>query len=119
LSNSATAGDGGGLWVWSQGQVRVVNSLLASNVAAGTTTASGGAIANYTGTVTLNGVTLSGNSAKYLGGGIYNVVGATASVNNATLSDNSGGYGGGVANDGVLTLNNSTLSGNAAREGGG
>src|SRR5229473_359906 len=67
--------------------------------------------------------TLSGNSATYYGGGIFNLKGTantgTFTISNSTLSGNSAGvYGGGIYNTGTVTLSNSTLSGNSAPGGG-
>ncbi len=103
---------------------------------------SGGGIDN-TGTMTLAGSTLSGNSAGINfnfpwipftgndgnGGGIDNT--GTLAITDCTLSDNStifdagyggggkGGNGGGIENEGTLTLTNSTLVDNAAWGNGG
>jgi hypothetical protein len=59
------------------------------------------------------------------GAGIWNDVGATLTVNGSTVSGNSAignlsygpSHGGGIANHGTLTLNNSTVSGNSASQG--
>lgn len=80
------------------------------------------------GTLTLNNVTVSGNTAEMggLGGGIWNYTDGILTLNNSTVSGNSAlpdqygmGWGGGIANYGTLTLNNSTVSGNIAAVGGG
>src|ERR1039458_6687865 len=70
--------------------------------------------------MTLNQCTLSGNSATYEGGGIYNH--GTLTLNQCTLSGNYVTYvegGGGIFDDYALTLNQCTLSGNSAGYGGG
>ena len=80
--------------------------------------------------LTISNSTLSGNSAGYDGGGVFNTsgrwTGATLTINNSTLSMNSAGYyGGGIDNNGyeivgaTATLNNSMLSGNSSAYGGG
>ncbi|WLE97728.1 MAG: choice-of-anchor Q domain-containing protein [Candidatus Electrothrix communis] len=84
----------------------------------------GGGITNAClGTVTLNNVTVSENTALGNGGGIFNAPGADLTLNNSTISGNlaEGNGGGGVYNnDGYVTLSNSTISDNiAAGEGGG
>jgi fibronectin-binding autotransporter adhesin len=74
----------------------------------------GGGINNNNGMLTLNNVTLSGNT----GGGLFNY--ATAMLNGTTLSGNSADEGAGIFNLGTVTLVNTTFSGNsAAGQGGG
>ena len=92
----------------------------------------GGALAIYSengnhATVSINNSTISGNSAGYSGGGIYNDGNqngnAILTINNSTISGNSAvGYGGAIMNDAenggssnaILTISNSTISGNSA-----
>jgi hypothetical protein len=86
----------------------------------------GGGISN-SGTLTLTNATISGNSAPYLGGGIYNFQRGTVTITNTTIFGNSanssgGGTsaGGGIFNDhGAVTITNSTISSNSANLGGG
>jgi hypothetical protein len=79
----------------------------------------GGGIANPGGaTLSVTNSTVSGNSASFSGGGIYNVSG-TLTVTNSTVSGNSvtgtsGGGGGIFNNGGAVTVTNSTVSGNGA-----
>jgi hypothetical protein len=77
----------------------------------------GGGILNDHATLTVSNCTLSGNSAGFGGGGIFNFGGgfgsATLTINNSTLSGNSASSGGGIYNDGnagsaTLTVNNIT-----------
>ena len=85
------------------------------------TTGSGGAIANFSGDLTVNNSTFSGNSGGS-GGAIVNTAGGTVVVSNSTFSGNRAtfSWGGGIANlSGDLTVNNSTFSGNSAPSGGG
>jgi uncharacterized repeat protein (TIGR01451 family) len=84
----------------------------------------GGGIYND-GTLTLNDGIVSGNTAVYHGGGVYNYNG-TLTLNSSVVSDNavtdvSSGRGGGVFNYyGTTTLNKSSITGNIAPfEGGG
>ncbi len=81
----------------------------------------GGGILNN-GTLTLDSVALSGNSATGTGqgGGISNGVEATLTINNSTLSGNSASGGGGLFNNnGTVTITSSTFSSNSAGGGGG
>jgi len=87
---------------------------LNNSIVRGNSTAFGGGIYNG-GTLTLNNDVLSGNSATTFGGGILN--GGTLTLNNSYVGGNSGG---GIANSGgTSTLNNSTVSGNSTDFGGG
>jgi hypothetical protein len=61
--------------------------------------------------------TLSGNSATFDGGGIFNA-GYSLEISNSTFSGNSASFGGGIIMDvGTLTVSNSTFSGNSATDG--
>ncbi len=78
----------------------------------------GGGILNG-GTVTLNGSTVSNNTASIFGGGgITNVVG-TVTLNGSTVSNNTAnGDGGGIVNDGTVTMSwTSTVHDNTAIQG--
>ncbi len=83
----------------------------------------GGGIYNDHATVTLDGVTITGNAAEH-GGGIYNDHG-TLTINNSTIDTNYGpltlGLGAGIATaGGTLTVNASKITNNQlARFGGG
>jgi len=75
----------------------------------------GGILDASSGTLTVTGCTLSGNSAIY-GGGIEDEFG-TVIITNSTLSGNSADDGGGIATNNAfctVTITNSTLSGNFA-----
>lgn len=125
LSNNSATGDhasGGG--IYNGGTLMLEGCTLSDNSAIGTGVSSGGGIANTDmATLTVEAVTLNGNSASYRGGGILND--GTASLTNCTLSGNSVinsfDGGGGISNGGgaTLTLEGATLSGNSANNGGG
>ncbi|MEM8639004.1 MAG: DUF4347 domain-containing protein [Cyanobacteria bacterium P01_G01_bin.54] len=88
-----------------------------------TTGADDGAGINHTsttGALTLNNVTVTGNSSNDFGGGII-IVGASLSLNNSTIANNSAADdGGGIhSNFGSITLTNSTVSGNTSNDFGG
>ncbi len=88
----------------------------------------GGGIYNM-GTLTLTNCKVSGNTASFNGGGLYNAqvggIYGTATLINCTISGNTVlkaghyGVGGGVDNYGTLTLTNCTVSGNYAGNFGG
>src|SRR5467141_837371 len=77
--------------------------------AAGQPSQAGGGIRNR-GTLSLNNVTVSGNSANSGGGGVYNS-GGTATLVNVTLGDNTATLGGGISNPaGTATLTNTLVA---------
>jgi len=82
----------------------------------GSATEKGGGIQNHanTGSLTLTGVTVSGNHAGSFGGGIDS--GGPANLTNVTISGNSTDLGGGglFAFGGIHNLNNVTVTGNTA-----
>jgi len=69
--------------------------------------------------VKIDGLTLTGGTADWSGGGIFNA--GTLIVNYSTISGNVANYGGGIYNDtsGTLILAGSTVSGNTANVDGG
>jgi hypothetical protein len=78
----------------------------------------GGGLDNY-GTLSLNDCTVSANSAEGGGGGLFNN-GGTLSLNDCTVSDNSGENGSGLNNsDGTLSLTGCTVSDNSGGLAGG
>ena len=62
---------------------------------------------------------VSGNSASFSGGGVFNGYSARGTVTDSILSGNSAGTGGGLANYHAVTVANSTLLDNTARFDGG
>ncbi len=99
--------------ITSGASVTFENVTLSSGAAS-----SGGAIMNL-GNLTLTSDTLSGNSANYYGGAVYNN-GGTLTVNGSTFSGNSAlyGLGGAIDNSGTATISSSTFTGGAAYQGG-
>jgi hypothetical protein len=69
--------------------------------------------------VRIDGLTLTGGTAGWSGGGIFNV--GTLVVNHSTLSGNSAPNdgGGGIMNEGSLTITNSIIANNMANHDGG
>jgi parallel beta-helix repeat protein len=97
------------------GTLNLENSTVSGNTA----TFTGGGIYNRLGTVTLDNSTVSGNTAPSFGGGIYNFGDSTVTLENCTVSGNTGGFGGGIANDGTLMMSSCSVNGNFAQGGGG
>jgi hemolysin type calcium-binding protein len=103
----------------SSGTLTLKDTTISRGKAAG----QGGGILSHNSTLSLEGCTVSGNSAGY-GGGVYNVAsfaGASPlTITHSTLSGNTAGGGGGVfsfaGSSGVstLTISHSTLSSNTA-----
>ncbi|MEM8641166.1 MAG: CHAT domain-containing protein [Cyanobacteria bacterium P01_G01_bin.54] len=75
----------------------------------------GGIDHNSTGTLTLENVTITNNSASVRGGGIHNLNGNVV-LTHSTLDSNSSGTGGGgiFSTNGTVTLTDSTVSNNSA-----
>ncbi|MGQ0593496.1 MAG: choice-of-anchor Q domain-containing protein [Gammaproteobacteria bacterium] len=103
----------------------IVNSTIAGNTAAGTSTnisftTFGGGVCNDRSPLTIMNTTVSGNVALRQffasGGGIYNGDGAPLTLINTTISSNrSEGDGGGIGNSGSpITLIHSTITGNVS-----
>lgn len=107
------AGGGPGLLIAVGARV-TLNTLIITNGETGF----GGGIYNN-GTLTLNGSTVTGNSAFTFGGGIFND--GTMTLNLSTVTDNTSvrTWGGGIANYGTITLNDSRITGNNAGSVGG
>ncbi len=95
--------------------------LFGSRIESNTSANLGGGLALTISAVDISGVTLSGNSADFAGGGAYLLGTATGSlvIQNSTVSGNvvnhDGGRGSGVAlSEGTLWLRNSTVAYNRA-----
>ncbi len=110
---------GGGISRVFQIDSGVTASISGLTISGGSTTESGGGLANY-GTTTLTDCALSGNSAGNNGGAIDNYAGPVT-LTNCTISGNfASSNGGGFNNDGgAATLTDCTISGNSAQYGGG
>jgi len=88
-------------------------------VTKGKTIFSGGAVDNFSGTVTVNSSTFSNNSAGE--GGAISSFNGTVTISDSTFSGNSAGFGGAINNSGSSTaiINTSTFSNNTATNSGG
>ena len=120
---TGTVGNERGAGIAQSGDLTLTDVIVSGNSMA---RGSGGGIANrgdpvarIFGTIRLNRVTVSDNSAEQ-GGGVATGNGANAFLTNTTISDNTAtSNGGGFINLGTATLTNVTLSGNSAPAGGG
>src|ERR1051326_4226892 len=107
----------------------VISGLTITNGSAGAGTFpadAGGGILNDHATLTVSNCVLSGNSASFGGGGIYNdgrLGSATLTMSLSTLNGSSANLGGGIYNDGsgsgsaALAMSRCILSGNSANFG--
>jgi hypothetical protein len=119
---------GGGLYV-NGGSLTVASSTIASNRAAGGpagvngsagTSDGAGLYYSFGGAIAmLTSSTVSGNTASFAGGGIYNDYRSTLTVSDSTLSDNSADDGGAIYNAGTLTVSTNNVSGNYVGAGSG
>ncbi len=107
---------GGAVCVGADATVNIVGSVISGN------TARQGAGIFVGGTLTLEGTTLSANTAEAFGGGLLVSAGGSATLTNCPVTGNTGSFGGGIAVNGTgatLNLQKSTLSGGKAVQGGG
>jgi len=122
ITDNEATGAGGGAIYNEDGTLVIRNSTIADNHAE---LGFGGAIWNGApwptdSDLTLSGVTLTGNSARY-GGAIYNDDGTSLLAENTTTANNAAGQfasGGGIYNKGMVTLRNVTISQNTAYDAG-
>ena len=101
------------------GSLDVIDCMAAGKLSGGkgcTSTQAGGCIYN-SGTMTISGITMDGNSAPH-GGAVSNY--GDMQITNCTITNNSAnGDGGGISNSGTLTVTNTKITGNNAVNGGG
>ena len=101
------------------GTLDVIDCMAAGKLSGGkgcTSTQAGGCIYN-SGTITISGITMDGNSAPH-GGAVSNY--GDMQITNCTITNNSAnGDGGGINNAGTLTVTNTKITGNNAVNGGG
>ncbi|NLE36872.1 MAG: cadherin-like domain-containing protein, partial [Pirellulaceae bacterium] len=115
-SSTISGNSGAGLSLVSEiGSASVINSTIVANQWSGIALA-------VSGTVSLTGSTIAGNSANY-GGGI-NVGSGTLDIANCTISGNSAGQGGGInvhggGSSAQVSITNSTITANSATSTGG
>ena len=101
------------------GTLDVIDCMAAGKLSGGkgcTSTQAGGCIYN-SGTMTISGITMDGNSAPH-GGAASNS--GDMQITNCTIANNSAnGDGGGISNAGSLTVTNTKITNNNAVNGGG
>src|SRR5690606_25729659 len=127
VTGAGAACNGGGLHISGNSTVNITDGRVNMNIAA----SEGGGLWNGTGIMTVDGTTISGNSANGVtanegGGGIYALNGGTVNlVNGATISNNIAngtlGSGGGILVDADASLNATDvfITGNIANRAGG
>jgi hypothetical protein len=104
--------NGGGLRNTSGGTITLTGMTLSGNSAD-----NGGAIATTTGTIVIRNSTISGNTAAAFGGGIHNFSGGSVSLLNDTITNNtanagSGGGGGSWSQGVTVSVKNTIIAGN-------
>ncbi|NBY00394.1 MAG: hypothetical protein EBQ87_00180, partial [Planctomycetes bacterium] len=115
LNSNTSNLNGGAVFNSSSGTLNVNNSIISNNSPG----LDGGAIFNSGILNVYRGSNLYNNSATY-GGAIFNSFSGTLNVNGSTISGNTANNNGGaIANYGTLNVNDSTLSGNDATTGSG
>ncbi len=104
------------------GGVYVENGSLTLNGGSisGNTADYGGGVYVGNGDFTMNGGSVTENTAKTNGGGVYNHWDGTLTMNDGEISENEAKYGGGVYNrGGTFTMTDGEISGNTATSVGG
>jgi len=113
-ANTANVYGGG---ILNEATLNVQNGSTIGGDGAGNTAYVGGGIYNRDGTATVNGSTVSANTATYLTGGIYNYDGTTT-VTGSRILNNTADDGGGVYNredvTGATSVTDSCFVGNSA-----
>ncbi len=123
-SIEAAADDGQVIAVKNGGQLTVTDSSAdkSGTITGGWAKMGGGILVNAGGELTIQGGTITGNTASELGGGIHNE--GTTTIKGGTITGNTAGtYGGAIYSNKTLNIVNMssgvTLSGNTAQSGGG
>jgi parallel beta-helix repeat protein len=113
-SGTGTDGDGGnrgqGGGIYNAEIATLSDTTIKDNVAR-----NGGGLRSYSGTTTLDGCTVSGNTAAGSGGGLYSNNSSTTMLTNSTFSSNGAhGSGGGICIEGTARLTHVTVADNTA-----
>ncbi len=115
LSGATAAAGGNVITVRGNLTVKDSSSTKTGIITGGNTTGNGGGVRVKSGSFRLESGTISGNSAKNYGGGVYIAEYVPFTMTGGTISGNSAVfYGGGVYNSGTFTMTGGTISGNSA-----
>lgn len=96
------------------------NVTLDDVTISGNSAMNGGGIDNETGTLALTDSTVSGNTASNNGGGVFTLgTDSIVTITSTTITNNTALDGGGIRNSGPLTITDSTISDNSAQYAGG
>ena len=114
ISGNSAPGEAGGLY--NDGTASLLNCAISGNYATmvngDTSTGFGGGLDNDSGSLTLTGCTISGNSAHESGGGLAN--GGSAIITDCMISGNSSTAGAGALfNQGTANLADTTITNNS------
>jgi hypothetical protein len=111
----------GGGGIYNAGTLTITESLVSGNTADDGTskTDHGGGVYNHDGVMTMELVTVAGNTATGSGGGLHisQGGGGSTTIRNVTVTGNTGQGGGGVnvsGTSGSTTINNATIAGNTS-----
>jgi CSLREA domain-containing protein len=117
LAITGGSGSGGAGAYLNGGSLTLEGVEVSGNQSAG----AGGGLAVVDGALSAHEVTVAGNAAGQSGGGIALLAGSTAEIGASTVAQNTAaGDGGGLhASGAIATVERSTISGNAAQRGGG
>ncbi len=122
VSDNAVVHQGGG--IYNRGALTLLDSTVAGNRAVGRQPrgdgAYGGGLFNDSGTATVVGSIITGNSSAASGAGFVDFGGSSTLTNSVVSANHAADGGGGIAVfGGSVTVTNSTVAGNSADEGGG
>ena len=118
ISNNTAGASGGGLWA-GEGSSLVIEP---GNIVDGNTANKGGGLFFLKSSGTIDGATITGNTAvNASGGGVFLTRSSSASLTDCTIAGNTAGkFGGGLFDAGTaLTLDGNSIAANTAFEGGG
>ncbi|MBQ9790480.1 MAG: right-handed parallel beta-helix repeat-containing protein, partial [Clostridia bacterium] len=108
-------GKGGAIYISNSGTFTMNGGNISGNTV---TTGFGGGIYVYSGTFTMNGGSISENTATNHGGGVYVSSSSTYIINEGSIFDNTANLGGGVyVNGGTINHTGGVIGGDAVSDG--